>query len=64
MQLVIATWERRKDGSQVLVASHGYNTATDTTFGLPSVHPRDLGAVYNPVIDEYVLPSVSPTHNR
>jgi len=42
-------------GRKELLVSHGINADTDSVVILPQIHPHSLGAVFNPVIGEYVI---------
>ena len=42
-------------GKEKLIVDHGVDVYTDNILCLPAVHPAELGAVFDPEFDEWVL---------
>jgi hypothetical protein len=55
MIVVIVNHETDKNGIPRLIASHGIDFDTLQTVILPAEHPQNLGAVFNPIIGEFVI---------
>lgn len=54
--IVISSIEIDDDtGKRHLVSSHGIDRSTGKVVILPNEHPKALGAVFDPEINEYVL---------
>jgi len=57
MLVLIANWFQAKDSSNVkeFVVEECFNADTLETVIVPSVHPKELGAVFDEDIGEYVI---------
>ena len=61
MIICITTWERNpRTGKDELIVSHGVDLDTDHAVTLPCQTPQSLGAVFDPELREFVLPTPQP----
>lgn len=58
MIIVIANTEKnQKTGRDQIIVSHGIDSDTGRNVILPQETPERLGAVFDPSLGEYILPS-------
>lgn len=62
--VVIVNNETNKEGKKELIVSHGICSETLESVILPNVHPREVGAVFDMTLGEYIIPNAHAYGSR